>query len=164
MVHHTADVFLCQIVHGGTFGEYPANQFMINFTGPLLIRASCVIVKEIRAPASILVWSKFQIYSNKHKKEGGLPPSNRHNVLCTKQYRLYRSAHNKLYGLSHQCACSTSRSNSPLMAPASLFPQTCVYRFQRLFILRLPIKVIVPRSKILLNVKFHYILIIWHEM
>ena len=55
MVHHTADVFLCQIIHGGTFGEYPANQFMINFTGPLLIRASCVTVKEIRAPASILV-------------------------------------------------------------------------------------------------------------
>ena len=47
VVHHQKDIFLCEIIKAAPFRKNTADQFMVHFTGTLLIRGTGITVKYL---------------------------------------------------------------------------------------------------------------------
>ena len=45
MVHHQADISLFQMIKAGSLRKDSPDQFMVDFNGAFLIRASCIAIK-----------------------------------------------------------------------------------------------------------------------
>lgn len=54
MVHHQADISLREMVKTGSFGKYPADELMVIFSGPLLVRGGGITVKD---PGTVVKFS-----------------------------------------------------------------------------------------------------------
>ena len=62
VVHHPGHIFLRQVVKAGALGESPPNQFMIYFTGALLIWAAWITVIDLGPQKRLRLSNVFPVF------------------------------------------------------------------------------------------------------